>query len=216
MCVRWLATVRSPRNNAAATSRFVRPSATSAATRCSAGVRPSSRVRPPMLPSSATGSARPRSRRRAARSRRAPPRSRRAPRASAGRACGRRRERAAPGPVRRDRRPRRAARPRRSSSAIGLVESPRAAAIWPRHRIDVREDPPRPTRLASASHRSRTSTASSIRPSSNSASTYSSVHRRTLGSHHPSSARRESRLANHSAAVAASPRQRATSPMTAR
>ena len=41
MCVRWLATVRSPRKSAAATSRFVRPSATSAATRCSAGVRPS-------------------------------------------------------------------------------------------------------------------------------------------------------------------------------
>ena len=53
MCVRWLATVRSPRNSAAATSRFVRPSATSAATRRSAGVSPSSRVRPPIRPSSA-------------------------------------------------------------------------------------------------------------------------------------------------------------------
>src|SRR6266576_3774776 len=52
MCVRWLATVRSPRKSVAATSRFVRPSATRAATRRSAGVRPSSRVRPPMLPSS--------------------------------------------------------------------------------------------------------------------------------------------------------------------
>ena len=52
MWVRWLATVRSPRNSAAATSRFVRPSATRAATRRSAAVSPSSRVRPPMLPSS--------------------------------------------------------------------------------------------------------------------------------------------------------------------
>ena len=52
MCVRWLATVRSPRNSAAATSRFVWPSATRAATRRSAAVRPSSRVRPPMRPSS--------------------------------------------------------------------------------------------------------------------------------------------------------------------
>ncbi len=49
MWVRWLATVRSPRNSAAATSRFVRPSATRAATRRSAAVSPSSRVRPPML-----------------------------------------------------------------------------------------------------------------------------------------------------------------------
>ena len=40
MWVRWLATVRSPRNSAAATSRFVRPSATRAATRRSAAVRP--------------------------------------------------------------------------------------------------------------------------------------------------------------------------------
>ena len=52
MCVRWLATVRSPRKSAAATSRFVRPSATSAATRCSAAVSPLSWVRPPMRPSS--------------------------------------------------------------------------------------------------------------------------------------------------------------------
>ena len=50
MCVRWLATVRSPRNSAAATSRFVRPSATRSATRRSAAVSPSSRVRPPMRP----------------------------------------------------------------------------------------------------------------------------------------------------------------------
>ena len=50
MCVRWLATVRSARKSAAATSRFVRPSATSAATRRSAAVSPSSRCRPPTLP----------------------------------------------------------------------------------------------------------------------------------------------------------------------
>ena len=45
MCVRWLATVRSARKSAAATSWFVRPSATRAATRRSAAVSPSSRVR---------------------------------------------------------------------------------------------------------------------------------------------------------------------------
>ena len=40
MWFRWLATVRSPRNSAAATSRFVLPSATRAATRSSAAVSP--------------------------------------------------------------------------------------------------------------------------------------------------------------------------------
>ena len=39
MRVRWPSTVRSETNNAAATSRLVLPSATSAATRSSAGVR---------------------------------------------------------------------------------------------------------------------------------------------------------------------------------
>src|SRR3954468_22944113 len=51
MCVRWLSTVRSPTNRAAATSRFVRPSTTSAATpaapRPPAGGRPPRRGRPP-------------------------------------------------------------------------------------------------------------------------------------------------------------------------
>ena len=76
-----VSTVRSPRKSAAATSRFVRPSATSAATRCSAGVRPSSRERPPMLPQlGARLSAQPG--RRSPRIRRAPPRSPRAPAAS--------------------------------------------------------------------------------------------------------------------------------------
>ena len=56
MRVRWPATVRSPRKSAAATSRFVRPSATSTATRRSAAVSPSSRVRPPIRPSSSRAS----------------------------------------------------------------------------------------------------------------------------------------------------------------
>src|SRR6185436_6939967 len=51
-CVRWLATVRSERKSVEATSAFVRPFATRSATRCSAGVRPSARVRPPIAPSS--------------------------------------------------------------------------------------------------------------------------------------------------------------------
>jgi hypothetical protein len=53
MWFRWLATVRSPRKRAAATSRFVLPSATSSATRRSAAVSPSARVRPLIRPSSA-------------------------------------------------------------------------------------------------------------------------------------------------------------------
>ena len=52
MWFRWLATVRSPRNSAAATSRLVLPSATRAATRRSAAVSPSARVRPLIRPSS--------------------------------------------------------------------------------------------------------------------------------------------------------------------
>src|SRR5216683_349937 len=54
MCVRWLATVRSPRNSEAATSWLVRPSATSAATRRSASVSSSlfAGGRPPMRASS--------------------------------------------------------------------------------------------------------------------------------------------------------------------
>jgi len=44
--------VRSPRNSAAATSRFVRPSATRVATRRSAAVSPSWRLRPAIRPSS--------------------------------------------------------------------------------------------------------------------------------------------------------------------
>ena len=139
MWVRWLATVRSPRNSAAATSRFVRPSATRTATRRSAAVSPSSRVRPPMLPSSPRAFS-PRWRRRAARSRRALPRSPRGPGASAARAAGRCRARAAP-----ERRPK--GSPTASCCATAC-SSRAAAARRPRARGDetaaprhVREHP---------------------------------------------------------------------------
>ena len=74
MCVRWLATVRSPRNSVDAISRFVRPSATSVATLSSDGLSPAIRARPPILPSSSAPRQTSRQRR-APRSRRAPTRS---------------------------------------------------------------------------------------------------------------------------------------------
>ena len=81
MCVRWLATVRSPRKSAAATSRFVRPSATRAATRCSAAVSPLLARAPSDAPELVLAPSRPRWLRRAARSRRARPGARRGRRA---------------------------------------------------------------------------------------------------------------------------------------
>ena len=83
MWVRCVSTVRSPRTRAAATSRFVRPSATSSATRCSAGGAPprgcgrrSDRARRAHSPPSRL--------RPSPRMPRPPPQSRHAPHASAG------------------------------------------------------------------------------------------------------------------------------------
>ena len=169
MCVRWLATVRSPRNSAAATSRFVRPSATSAATRRSAAVSPSSRVRPPMRPSSARALLDPAWPRRAARSRRAPPRSRRGP----ARFC-RARLRTMPSASSARARPngiadRLVLRDRLLEERRGLVD----VALRRRRRDRGSASRARaPTRgraaRASASQTSRSRTASSIRPSSSS------------------------------------------------
>ena len=158
MWVRWLATVRSPRKSAAATSRFVRPSATRAATRCSAAVSPSSRVRPPMRPSSRARLRRPSS---------AAPSSLEAverrldrvagARASAARACGRRRARAAREHRRTDRRPPRAARPPARGAMRRESTSPSAAATRPRQRVTCASTHSRPSRAASASQTSRSS-----------------------------------------------------------
>ena len=217
MWVRWLATVRSPRNSAAATSRFVRPSATRAATRRSAAVSPSSRVRPPMLPELGARLLDPGRPPRAARSRRAPPRSRRGRRASAARAGGRRRARAARGPGRRDRRRPRARATACSRSDAACSTSPRAAATRPRQRVTCASTHSRPSRAASASQTSRTRTASSIRPSSSSSLDVvgaSTSGRSARPSRAPRPAGRPCRATR--APSAASPLQSATSPRTAR
>ena len=128
----------------------MRPSATSAATRRSAAVSPSSRVRPPIRPSSARAPSDPRRGAELARSRRAPRRSRRGRRASGAAACGRRRARAARAPVRsvagllvlRDRLLEQRGR---------LVDAPRAAATRPRQRVTCASTRCRAERVASAS-----------------------------------------------------------------
>ena len=187
MWVRWLATVRSPRNSAAATSRFVRPSATSAATRRSAAVSPSSRVRPPIRPSSARPGS-PSPRRRAPRTLPARPRSPRGPAASAARAAGRCRARAARARGRKGHRPPHARRPlaRAARRLLDLSRGRRRRA----HGIASRARAPSRgrRRFASVSQTSRRRTASSTRPSSSSTSTSSAVHQRMLGSPQPSAA----------------------------
>ena len=159
MCVRWLATVRSPRNSAAATSRFVRPSATSAATRRSAAVslphacgRRCGRARP--APSRSSSSAPSCSKPRA------PPRSPRVPAASGARGGGRCRARAARGPAeriadvlvlrdrlleqRRGRARRPLARRRRGRGSASRARAPTRARAAPR---------PPPRRREAGSHR---------------------------------------------------------------
>ena len=149
MCVRWVATVRSPRKSAAATSRFVLPSATSvgdaalgrrSGPRRACGRRSDRARRAPSRPSR---------RRRAPRSRRAPPRSPRAPAASAARVAGRLRARAALGRGR-------TGSPTASCCATAVLErhsrvaiSPRAAATSPRQRVACASTHSRPSRRAS-------------------------------------------------------------------
>ena len=151
MWVRWPATVRSPRNSAAATSRFVRPSATRAATRCSAAVSPSSRVRPPIRPSSPCALVDPGGRpelleaaeRRLDRFAGA--------RASAAPAAGRCRVRAAREPGRTGSPTVLVLRDRLLQQGSGAVRRLRwAAATRPRHRVTCASTQSRPTRAASA------------------------------------------------------------------
>ncbi len=151
MCVRWLATVRSPRNSAAATSRLVRPSATRRgdATLGRPSARPRAYARRCVRARPAPS--RPRWPRRAARSRRAPRRSRRGRRASAVRASERRRARAARETGRTDRRPLRAARPPAAGATRRDRRRPAAAATRPRQRVTCASTHSRSTRVASAS-----------------------------------------------------------------
>ena len=171
--VRWLATDRSARNKAAATSRFVRPSATRAATRRSAGVSPSLAGAPTdaaralhALLSAQLSALRAVSK----------PAKGRLDRLAGGSLL--------PGPSpddararaehargRTDRRPPRASRSRPGVVAIACSTLAWAAATRPRQRATWREHPgpadPSSVRLPGIQH----ATASAIRPSSSSAST---------------------------------------------
>ena len=217
MCVRWLATVRSPRNSAAATSRFVRPSATSAATRRSAAVSPSSRVRPPMRPELAARPLDPGRRSELLERRRAPLRSPRGPRASAVRASGRRRARAARGPGRTGRRRPRAARPPARGATAAPSTSPSGGGDEPAAARHLREHPasgraasrPPPRRRGPAPRR-RSGRARAAPPRSR------RVHERRLGSPQPSSAACRSASPSQLRGRRRSPLQSATSPRTAR
>ena len=186
MWPRCPSTVRSDRKSAVATSLFVLPRATSAATRSSAGVRaPGAAARPLMRFSSA--------RARSAQSAAPIPSKTASACSSVARASRRRFSRRCVAPSASSVRPRSSGSSTcacRSSAvanaASAASSSPACAARSPRQRAQLASAEMRSSRRAFASYQSRSSVASRRRPSSTSASTWSTTNRVAPGSTIPS------------------------------
>ena len=192
MCVKWLATVRSPRKSAVATSRFVRPSATSTATRRSDDGQA-------RLASCARRCFRARSRAFALHV--AAPSSSNAAQRRCDRVAGSSASAAA-------RRRTIAECQERAGATVGISDALRAARPPAQKRLGLADRPARgsdepaatrrraraPTRGRPASRPPPTRRSAEARrrsrPSSSSSSAWSPLHQRTLGSPHPSSAAR--------------------------